>query len=50
MVGANSFIFGCSCSRRKYGVAIFKSTEGDDEWTSNWRKSIIKGCYQRSCF
>ena len=41
MVGANCSIFGCSSSRRKYGVAIFKVPHGDDEWSSNWRKSII---------
>ena len=39
MVGAN-----CSISRsssRKSGVAIFKVPQGDDEWSSIWRKSII---------
>ena len=41
MVGANCSIFGCSGSRRKSGVAIFKIPRGDDEWSSNWRKSII---------
>ena len=41
MVGANCSIFGCSSSRRKSGVAIFKVPQGDDEWSSNWRKSII---------
>ena len=41
MVGANCSIFGCSNSRRKSGVAIFKVAQGDDEWSSNWRKSII---------
>ena len=41
MVGANCSIFGCSSSRRKSGVPIFKVPEGDDEWSSNWRKSII---------
>ena len=41
MVGANCSIFCCSSSRRKSGVAIFKVPQGDDEWSSNWRKSII---------
>ena len=41
MVGANCSIFGCSSSRRKSGVAIFKITQGDDEWSCNWKKSII---------
>ena len=41
MVGANCSIFGCSSSRRKSGVVIFKVPQGDDEWSSNWRKSII---------
>ena len=41
MVGANCSIFGCSSSRRKSGVAIFKVPQGDDEWSCNWRKSII---------
>ena len=40
MVGANCSIFGCSNSRRKSGVAIFKVPQGDDEWSSNWRKGI----------
>ena len=41
MVGANCSIFGCSDSRRKSDIAIFKVPHGDDEWSSNWRKSII---------
>ena len=41
MVGANCSIFGCSSSRRKFGVAIFKVPQGHDEWSSNQRKSII---------
>ena len=41
MIGANCSIFGCSSSRRKSGDDIFKVTQGDDEWSSNWRKSII---------
>ena len=41
MVGANCSSFGCSSSRRKSGVAIFKVPQGDDEWSSNWKKSII---------
>ena len=41
MVGANCSIFGCSSSRRKSGVAIFKVPQGDNEWSSDWRKSII---------
>ena len=41
MVGANCSIFGCSSSRRKSSIAIFKVPQGDDEWFSNWRKSII---------
>ena len=41
MVGANCSIFGCSSSRRKSVVAILKVPQGDDEWSSNWRKSII---------
>ena len=41
MVGANCLIFGCSSSRRKSGVATFKVAQGDDVWSSNWRKSII---------
>ena len=41
MVGANCSILGCSSSRRKSGVANFKVPQGDDEWSSNWRKSII---------
>ena len=41
MVGDNCSIFGCSNSRRKSGVAIFKIPQGDDERSSNWRKCII---------
>ena len=41
MVRAHCSIFGCSSSRRKSRVAIFKVPQGDDEWGSNWRKSII---------
>ena len=41
MVGANCSSFGCSSSGRKSGVAIFKVPQGDDEWSSNWKKSII---------
>ena len=41
MVGANCSIFSCSSFKRKSGVAIFKVPQGDDEWSSNWRKSII---------
>ena len=41
MVRANCSILGCSTSTRKSGVAIFKVPLGDDEWSSNWRKSII---------
>ena len=41
MVGANCSIFGCSSSRTQSGVAIFKVTQEDDEWSFNWRKSII---------
>ena len=41
MVGANCSIFDCSSSRRKSGVAIFKVPQGDEDWSSNWRKSII---------
>ena len=41
MVRANCSVFGCSNSGRKYGAAIFKVPQGDDEWSSNWRKSII---------
>ena len=41
MIGANCSAFDCSSSRRKPGVAIFKVPQGDDEWSSNWRKSII---------
>ena len=41
MVGSNCSIFGCSSSRRKSGDASFKVPQGDDEWSSNWRKSII---------
>ena len=41
MVGANCSIFGCSSSRKKSGVAIFKVPQGDDEWSSNWRKSVV---------
>ena len=41
MVGANCSIFGYSSSRRKSSVAIFKVPQGDNEWSSDWRKSII---------
>ena len=41
MVGANCSIFVCSSSRRKSGVAVFKVPQGDNEWSSDWRKSII---------
>ena len=41
MVGVDCSIFGCSSSRRISVVAIFKVSQGDDEWSSNWRKSII---------
>ena len=41
MVGANYSIFRCLSSRKKSGVAIFKVPQGEDEWSSNWRKSII---------
>ena len=41
MVGANYSIFGCSGSSRRSGVAIFKVPQGDNEWSSNWKESII---------
>ena len=41
MVGANCSIFGCSSSKRKSGVAIFKVPQGVDQWSSDWRKNII---------
>ena len=41
MVGANCSIFGCSNCRRTSGVAIFKVPQGDNEWSSNWGKSIL---------
>ena len=41
MVGANCSIFGCSSSRTQSVIAIFKVTQGDNEWSFNWRKSII---------
>ena len=41
MVGANCSIFGCSSSKRKSGVAIFKVPQGVDQWRSDWRKNII---------
>ena len=41
MVGVNCSISGCSSSRRISVVAIFKVSQGDEEWSSNWRKSII---------
>ena len=41
MVGANCSSFGCSSSRRKSGVAIFKVPQDDNEWSSSWGKSII---------
>ena len=40
MVGTNCSIFGCSISRRKSGVAIFKIPQGDDKWSSNWRNIL----------
>ena len=42
MAGTNCPIFGCSHSRRKSGLAIFKVPQGDHEWISNWRKSFIR--------
>ena len=41
MVGANCSIFGCSRSRREPGVSIFKELQGENKWSSKWRKSII---------
>ena len=41
MVGANCSILGCSSSKRKSGVAIFKVPQGVDQWSSDWRKNII---------
>ena len=41
MVAANCSILGFSSSRKKSGVAIFKVTQGDDEWSSSWSKNII---------
>ena len=41
MVWANYSIFGCLSSRKNSGVAIFEVPQGEDEWSSNWRKSII---------
>ena len=41
MVGANCSIFVCSSYSRKSGGAILKVPQGDDEWSCNWRKSII---------
>ena len=40
MVGGNCFIFGCSSSRRKSGVTIFKVPQRDNERSSKRRKSI----------
>ena len=41
MVEANCSIFGCSKSRRESGVSIFKELQGENKWSSKWRKSII---------
>ena len=40
MPGANCSVFGCSSSRRKADVAIFKVPAGNDEYSSNWRKKL----------
>ena len=40
MVGANCSIFWVFKSRKKSGVAIFEVPQGDDKWSSNWRKSL----------
>lgn len=41
MPGANCSILGCSTSRRKVGVAIFRVTAGKDEYNTNWRNKVI---------
>ena len=41
MIGANWSIFGCSRSRSESGVSIFKELQGENKWSSKWRKSII---------
>ena len=40
MNGASYFSVGCSSLSKKPGVCIFKGSQGDDEWNSNWRKNI----------
>ena len=41
MIGANRSIFGCSSSRRKPDVYIFNVPQGDHEWSSKRKESII---------
>ena len=40
MVGANCSIFECSSSRKKSNVAKLKVPQGDNEWSSKWRKRV----------
>ena len=40
MVGANCCIFGCSSSRRKSGVAVFKVPQGGNEGVLTGGKAL----------
>lgn len=41
MPGANCSIYGCSTSRKKKGIAIFRVPTGDDEFNTKWRENIV---------
>ena len=41
MPGANCSIFGCSTSRKRLGIALFRVPTGNNEWSTKWRNKIV---------
>ena len=39
--GENSLIFNCHSSRAAPGISFFRVPAKDDEYSINWRKSIV---------
>ena len=48
MPGANCSIFGCSTSRKKFGISIFKLPSGEDDLSKKtreeWVNQITRNC------
>ena len=41
MPGANCSIFGCTTSRYRKGISVFKVPIGDDTFNKNWRDQLV---------